>query len=350
MSDQAVHEIETGATAPDGNAAYPLVTFALFAYNQAPYIRQAMEAALAQDYPNLEIIVSDDCSTDDTYSLMEQIAERHEGPHRLIVRRTEKNCGSLLHVADVAKIARGALLVLAAGDDVSKANRVSVLQEAWARTGAWGLCSRYDRIDVDGRLLVEAERAAVTVSHGFDRYFFPEDGPVQVVHGCTSAYDARVFDHLKLEPGDYILSEDGAMSVLLNLMGKDILHLEESLVMYRENPGSLTNNVGRRPLSWPEVARDEANIQRFAVAQANRCRLFLRMDKQLGSQKVRSIRDAGVNTELRSQEAATNWYAMSLAARVACIIDKRLPWKWALPRVLGRTPLFSLKWIASRFH
>ena len=37
---------------------YPLVTFALFAYNHEQYIREAVEGALAQDYPNLEIIIS----------------------------------------------------------------------------------------------------------------------------------------------------------------------------------------------------------------------------------------------------------------------------------------------------
>lgn len=37
----------------------PLVTFALFAYNQESCIREAVEGALAQDYENLEIILSD---------------------------------------------------------------------------------------------------------------------------------------------------------------------------------------------------------------------------------------------------------------------------------------------------
>jgi len=307
-----------------------------------------MEAALAQDYPNLEIIVSDDCSTDHTFSVMQEVAASYTGPHVLATRRTIKNCGPLLHVAEVAGVARGELLVLAAGDDISKAHRVSVLQEAWQRTGAWGLCSRHDRIDADGMLLEEGVQAPVTMSHGFDRYFFPEDGCVHVVHGCTSAYDARVFHYLKLTAEDYVLSEDGAISVLLNLLGKRIAHLDESLVMYRENPGSLTNNMGRRPLSISEVARDEANILRFARAQANRCRLFLRMNEQLGSQKARAISEAGVTAELRSQEAAATWYDMSLGARLTCIVQDRLPWKWAVPRLPGKGPFYCLKWIASR--
>ena len=43
-------------------AARPLVTFALFAYNQEKYIREAVEGAFSQTYEPLEIILSDDYS------------------------------------------------------------------------------------------------------------------------------------------------------------------------------------------------------------------------------------------------------------------------------------------------
>lgn len=46
---------------------HPLVTFALLAYSQEKYIREAVEGAFAQTYEPLEIILSDDCSSDRTY-------------------------------------------------------------------------------------------------------------------------------------------------------------------------------------------------------------------------------------------------------------------------------------------
>ena len=51
----------------------PLVTFALFAYNQEQYIREAIEGAFAQTYQPLEIILSDDCSTDRTFEIMREM-------------------------------------------------------------------------------------------------------------------------------------------------------------------------------------------------------------------------------------------------------------------------------------
>lgn len=329
------------------NTDRPLVTFALFAYNQDQYIREAVASALAQNYTPLEIIISDDCSTDKTFSVIQQIVAAYDGPHTVVARQTSKNCGSLLHVAEVAKVASGKLLVLAAGDDVSKPNRTQVLKEAWEKTGAWGLCSRFDRIDEQGVLLSEGDQAAVISSNMFERYFVQGGGDVPVVHGCTSAYDARLFKYLELGPADYVLSEDGALSVLLNLVGQKIVHLEESLVLYRQSSSSLTNNVGKKILTYAEVVRDEKNIERLAFSQANRCRLFLRMNEYLGSAKVREISSSGVEAELRRQEVKLNWFDASIKSKMAALFDGSVPVKWALPRFFGRKPFYMLKTIGS---
>ena len=66
----------------------PLVTFAILAYNQVGFIEVAVNAALAQDYPNLEIIISDDCSEDDTYKIIQNIVKNYAGPHKLIINKT----------------------------------------------------------------------------------------------------------------------------------------------------------------------------------------------------------------------------------------------------------------------
>lgn len=54
-------------------AAYPLpnVTMLLISYNPEDKIREAINGALAQDYPNLEIVISDDASTDNTFTVIE---------------------------------------------------------------------------------------------------------------------------------------------------------------------------------------------------------------------------------------------------------------------------------------
>jgi glycosyltransferase involved in cell wall biosynthesis len=119
----------------DPIAGHPLVTFALFAFEQEQFVRDAIEGALAQSYEPLEIILSDDGSSDRTFAIMQEMAAAYRGPHSVKLRRSEINLGTSLHVAAVAAMAEGELLVVAAGDDISLPHRTTDLAEAWLRHG-----------------------------------------------------------------------------------------------------------------------------------------------------------------------------------------------------------------------
>ncbi|MCK5536618.1 MAG: glycosyltransferase, partial [Bacteroidales bacterium] len=60
----------------------PLISFTLFAYNQEKYIQEAVEGALSQTYSPLEIVISDDCSTDRTFEIIKELTEDYSGPHK----------------------------------------------------------------------------------------------------------------------------------------------------------------------------------------------------------------------------------------------------------------------------
>lgn len=108
------------------------VSLILLAYNQEGMVRAAAESCLLQDYQGaLEIIFSDDRSTDDTYEVLRQVAERYEGPHSILVRRNETNLGFGAHINAAIAASNGELIVLAAGDDISYPQRVSSLVHAW---------------------------------------------------------------------------------------------------------------------------------------------------------------------------------------------------------------------------
>src|SRR3989339_130402 len=67
----------------------PKVSIMIPTYNQEKYIRQSIVSALSQNYGNLEVIVSDDCSKDDTY----KVAEVYLGDSRFKLFRNESNIG-----------------------------------------------------------------------------------------------------------------------------------------------------------------------------------------------------------------------------------------------------------------
>lgn len=101
----------------------PLVTFALFAYNQEKYIRDAVEGAFSQTYEPLEIILSDDCSSDRTFKIMEKMAAEYSGAHSVVLRRNEENIGLAAHFSQVIQESQGEIVIIAAGDDISFASR-----------------------------------------------------------------------------------------------------------------------------------------------------------------------------------------------------------------------------------
>lgn len=105
--------------------APPLVTFVLLSYNQQQYIAEAVDGALNQVYERLQIILSDDCSTDSTFALMSGKASTYAGRHEVSLLRNSENLGLVRHFNKVMGMARGDIIVVAAGDDVSLPLRVS---------------------------------------------------------------------------------------------------------------------------------------------------------------------------------------------------------------------------------
>jgi len=129
----------------------PLITLILFGYNQEHFVREAIAGAISQTYSPLEILFSDDSSTDSTFSIMQEAAAAYQGPHRIILNRNEQNRSVGAHVNAAFGLATGEWIVTAASDDVSDAGRcarVAEVAKAHPDAGVIGLGWR--DIDEDG--------------------------------------------------------------------------------------------------------------------------------------------------------------------------------------------------------
>jgi|TARA_B110000977_G_C11045871_1_gene480503 glycosyltransferase involved in cell wall biosynthesis len=69
---------DTSEEMPYNATIRPLMTFKLFAYNH----REAVKGVFEQADEPLEIILSDDCSSDSTYQIMQEMAVTFHGPHQ----------------------------------------------------------------------------------------------------------------------------------------------------------------------------------------------------------------------------------------------------------------------------
>ena len=69
----------------------PLVSITIISYNQAHYLEACLESVLSQTYSNIEVIASDDCSTDGSWELIQRYQVRH--PDKIKGFRNETNLG-----------------------------------------------------------------------------------------------------------------------------------------------------------------------------------------------------------------------------------------------------------------
>lgn len=93
---------------------YPLVSIGLPVFNSDKTIVRALDSLLAQNYPNFEIIVSDNSSNDKTVDICKQYAQRD---HRIKLHLNKKNLGINANFKIVCEKAVGKYFMWAAGDD-----------------------------------------------------------------------------------------------------------------------------------------------------------------------------------------------------------------------------------------
>lgn len=235
----------------------PIVTFALFAYNQERYIREAVEGALSQTYEPLEIILSDDCSSDRTFEIIQEMAAAYDGRHTLVVRQNEWNFGTAQHVQAAANIMSGALMVVAAGDDISLPQRVEKLVNAWItdERKAIGLHSQA-KLKYDGNNLcdeIAMPRSKTTDSVNLEWYLKNERNPLL---SPTAAYARQLFfDFPPLLGGSII--EDGPL-VIRGFLKGNFLGVQEPLVIIRKLQESAGAGYNYRNLvRWNRLLRSK---------------------------------------------------------------------------------------------
>lgn len=127
----------------------PLVTFALITYNQEEYIKSALNGALSQTYSPLEILISDDNSSDKTFEIIEMEIKKYSGPHSIIINKNKENLGLIGHVNKIFELAKGELIIAAAGDDISMPHRTMVLMKYYLAETEKPLLMHSKAIEID---------------------------------------------------------------------------------------------------------------------------------------------------------------------------------------------------------
>ena len=109
---------------------YPLVSILIPNYNYVNWVEQAVDSAVAQTYPNVEVLVSDNCSTDGAWELLN---ERYGAEPRVRLNQNERNLGMAGNFDVVLAKARGDYVLCLSSDDFLMPNHVELLAAVFHR-------------------------------------------------------------------------------------------------------------------------------------------------------------------------------------------------------------------------
>ena len=219
-----------------------LVSFCLKSYNQKEFLKEALEGAFSQTYRPLEIVISDDESTDGSVDLiLNRVRQWNDGcdgseetdaekscdivrfPEKdgvsVVVLLNKKNLGNLGNWQRICEFARGELFVKADGDDVSLPERTEKVVGAWVNDGKKALivANRGWKMDWRGRVYGMMDNTGAGAVSAYSRRLYEEFGPIVV-------YDRLAYD-------DYVYA------LRMKILGGRELLVDSRLVRYRMGSG-----------------------------------------------------------------------------------------------------------------
>lgn len=105
----------------------PLVSIGIPVYNVEPYIEKCLLSALSQSYENLEILVVDDCGTDNSMAIVASLIQTHSRGNIVRIIKHEQNKGIGEARNTIIKDCKGKYVYFIDSDDFIEPNAIDLL-------------------------------------------------------------------------------------------------------------------------------------------------------------------------------------------------------------------------------
>lgn len=213
-----------------------LVSIIMPSYNTASFIEETIQSVLNQTYTNWELIIVDDCSTDNTDEVLENIKDS-----RIRYFKNDKNSGAAVSRNKALREAKGQWIAYLDSDDLWMPEKLEEQIKFMEENGYVFSYTNYEEIDVDGyKTGVKVTGPKKITKTGMFNYCWP---------GClTVMYDANKIGLIQIE--DIKKNNDYAM--WLKVCRKaDCYLLDEILGQYRKGRvGSVSTHSIRTMIGW----------------------------------------------------------------------------------------------------
>lgn len=136
----------------------PLVTIICLCYNHEAYVVESLNSVINQSYPSIELIIVDDCSTDNSKKVITNWLEKNP---QIQFIANETNLGNTKSFNKALKLAKGEYVIDLAADDILLPNCVALQVDTFKN-------SRYKNLGV-----VYGNVELISENGTFDSYYFP---------------------------------------------------------------------------------------------------------------------------------------------------------------------------------
>ena len=231
----------------------PLVSFITATYNGAHFLRETIDSILAQTYPNIEYIVLDDGSTDNTVDILKSYGDR-------IQWESHSNMGECRTINKGYSMAKGDYIVAVSADDPMKPNLAEVsVQWMEAHPEALAGYPDWDNIDFDGNVIK---------NHKLLDYDY--DIMLRMHYNLPNAGTIIRRRALELETGrdpQIRYAHDFEFYLRLGLHAP-LVHIPYTLATWRSHPGSTSVNSRNQKMAAEDIRCIEKIYERNDLSEA----------------------------------------------------------------------------------
>lgn len=204
----------------------PLISIAVATYNGEKYIEKQINSLLNLDYKNIEIIVSDDYSTDNTYKILRKYG------NKINLIKNEGKRGLNSNFANAIKKCKGEYIALCDQDDIWEKNKLNILLEHIDDFDlVHGGVSIIDQNDEyhKNKIMHDVYEIDKTRFYKFTDYV-----KENLLLGCTCLISKKFLDKYIDIPEDTLYHD---WWIVLNAIknGRGIVYVDEEIIKYRQH-------------------------------------------------------------------------------------------------------------------
>lgn len=210
-------------------------------YNGAKYIREQLDSILAQSHSNIEVVVCDDGSTDETVAIVNEYVRQG---YNIRLHQNETNLGFVKNFEKAVSFCTGDYIALADQDDIWLEHKLSTLLELIQKSGAGLVYSNAHLIDEQGNRF-DTLQNVMPVNYIRGKACYGSFYLDNCVTGCTAMFDRKLLANAMPFP-DWIEYHDQWLAYVATRFETGIDFTEEPLIEYRQHADNVVGVRGKQ--------------------------------------------------------------------------------------------------------